>query len=292
MTVLLLTKQQKGYERRRLEESFASKNINLLVSHPNKFDMVLTNQISQSVKYCGNDFPWPDMVLTRSAAGENNFNLALLREFEQALVPVINTASSIEMARDKLRTNQILANNGIHVPRTMMIRFPVNYDLVEKEIGFPCVVKVVTGSQGNGVYLCDTRKDFKKLMGIAIGLGNKKVLIVQEYLGERVGEDLRVLVIGGKVIGAMRRISKDDFRANISQGGRGEPFPVTEEIDFLSRESSRLLGLDIAGVDLLFNNGSFSVCEVNSNPGFKGFETYCNVNVADAITEYIKFKIQ
>lgn len=292
MTVLLLTKQKTGYERKRLESSFAEKKIDVLISHPSKFDIVLTNEISQSVKHLGQDFPWPELVLTRSSAGENNFNLALLREFEQALVPVINTASSIEMARDKLRTNQILANNGIHVPRTMMFRFPVDYDLVEKEIGFPCVVKVVTGSQGNGVYLCDSRKEFKKLMGIAIGLGNKKTLIVQEYLDDRVGQDLRVLVVGGKVIGAMRRISNNDFRANISQGGHGEPFDVTEEIDFLSRESAKILGLDIAGVDLLFNNGSFSVCEVNSNPGFKGFETYCNIDVADAITEYVKFRIQ
>ena len=292
MTILLLTKQKSGYERKRLEESFADRNMNVLVSHPNKFDIVLTNQVSQSVKHEGKDFPWPELVLTRGGAGENNFNLALLREFEQALVPVVNTANSIEMARDKIRSGQLLANNGLSVPKTMMFRFPVDYDLVEKEIGFPCVVKVVTGSQGNGVYLCDSRKEFKKLMGIAIGMGNKKTLLVQEYLGERIGEDLRVLVIGGKVIGAMRRISNNDFRANISQGGRGEPFPVTEEIDFLSRESSRLLGLDITGVDLLFNNGKFSICEVNSNPGFRGFETYCNVNVADAITEYVKFKTQ
>lgn len=292
MTVLLLTKQKAGYERRRLEESFASKNINVLVSNPNKFDIVLTNQITNSVKHLGQDFPWPELVLARGGAGENNFNLALLREFEQALVPVVNTATGIETARDKIRTGQLLANNGLPVPKTMMFRFPIDYELVEKEIGFPCVVKVVTGSQGNGVYLCESRKEFKKLMGIAIGMGNKKILLVQEYLNERVGEDLRVLVIGGKVIGAMRRISTNDFRANISQGGYGETYPVTDEIDFLSRESARLLGLDIAGVDLLFNNGRFSICEVNSNPGFRGFETYCNIDVADAITEYVKFKIQ
>jgi glutathione synthase/RimK-type ligase-like ATP-grasp enzyme len=118
-------------------------------------------------------------------------------------------------------------------------------------------------------------------------------MIVQEYLGERVGEDLRVLVIGGKVVGAMKRTAPEgDFRANITNGGTGSKFEVTDEIDFLARETARSLNLDIAGVDLLFDARGFRVCEANSNPGYAGFEKYCDVDVADLITEYVKFKIQ
>jgi RimK family alpha-L-glutamate ligase len=293
MTVLLLTKQtKKAYERRRLEESFADKKIKTTVKHPKDFDLVVTHEIEHSVKLNGQDFEWPKFVILRGTSGENNFNLAIMREFEQAGIPVINSPTAIENARDKLRTCQILANNGIRIPKTLMFKWPVDEELIEREIGWPCVVKVVSGSQGNGVYLCKKRKHFKALMNMAVTLGNRQTLIVQEYMADRVGEDLRVLVVGGRVIGAMRRISNDDFRANISQGGHGEPFPVSDEIDYISREAARLLGLEVAGIDLLFDGDSFRVCEVNSNPGFRGFERYCDVNVADAITEYIRLKIQ
>lgn len=294
MTILLLTKQKPhAYERRRIEEEFRQHDLAYEVRNPKQFDIVLTEKIGNSVKFKGKDFPWPGLVLLRSTAGENNFNLTLLREFEQALVPTINPPDAIERSRDKLRAGQLLANHGLAIPKTMMFRFPVDYDIIETEIGYPCVVKVTTGSLGNGVYLCYTKREFKKLIAMAVDFGNRQTLIVQEYLGERIGEDLRVIVIGGKVLGAMHRKSaKNDFRANIAKGGTGEPYPVSDEIDYISREAVKVLGLDIAGVDLLFDPAGFKVCEVNSNPGFSGFERYCNINVAGAIANYVKFRTQ
>jgi RimK family alpha-L-glutamate ligase len=175
----------------------------------------------------------------------------------------------------------------------MMVRFPIDENLIKNNIGFPCVVKVVTGSYGEGVYLCERHRDFKKLMEFVDNLGNKKTMIVQEYMGTRPGEDLRVLVIGGKVIGAMKRTAPEgDFRANISGGGTGEGYPLTDKIEFLARETAKVLGLDIAGIDLLFDKDGFCVCEANSNPGFSGFEKYCGVDIADQLTDYVKFKIQ
>jgi glutathione synthase/RimK-type ligase-like ATP-grasp enzyme len=174
----------------------------------------------------------------------------------------------------------------------MVVKYPVDESIVKDRIGFPCVVKVVTGSYGKGVYLCEKRRDFSKLMEFIRSLGTSKTLIVQEYLGLKPGEDLRVLVIGGKVIGAMKRIGPDgDFRANITNGGTGEKFELTDEIDFIARETARVLNLHIAGVDLLFDDRGFRVCEANSAPGFKGFETYCEVNVADLIADYISYKL-
>jgi glutathione synthase/RimK-type ligase-like ATP-grasp enzyme len=294
MTVLILTKQDKNeYETTRLVESFASKNISATVAHPDDIDIIVTHDIQSGLKLKGQDLPMPKLVLVRLGAGILPFQLAVIRHFEQAGIMCINTSVSIEIVKDKLRTSQILSRHSIPIPNTMMVRFPIDENLVKNNIGFPCVVKVVTGSYGEGVYLCERQRDFKKLMEFVDNLGNKKTMIVQEYMGTRPGEDLRVLVIGGKVIGAMKRTAPEgDFRANITGGGTGEGYPLTDKIEFLARETAKVLGLDIAGIDLLFDKDGFCVCEANSNPGFSGFEKYCGVDIADQLTDYVKFKIQ
>ena len=293
MTVLILTKMERNeYESTRLMESFISKGINAKMAHPDDFDIIVDKNIHNGIKYKGKDMPLPKLVLVRLGAGILPFQLAVVRHFEQCGVPCINGSTAIETVKDKLRSSQILSKNGIAIPNTMLVRWPIEDNLVTENIGFPCVVKVVTGSYGEGVHLCESKKDYKKLVEFVENLGNKKTMIVQEYLGDRPSEDLRVLVIGGKVVGAMLRSAPEgDFRANITNGGTGSEFEVTEEIDFIARETAKALGLDIAGVDLLFDHRGFRVCEANSNPGFSGFEKYCGVDVADAITEYIKFKI-
>lgn len=294
MTVLILTKQDRNdYETNRLVESFTNKNIAVIVAHPDDIDIIVTHDIQSGLKLKGQELPMPKLVLVRLGAGILPFQLAVIRHFEQAGIMCVNSSVSIETVKDKLRTSQILSRYSIPIPNTMMVRFPIDEHLVKDNIGFPCVVKVVTGSYGEGVYLCERQRDFKKLMEFVDNLGNKKTMIVQEYMGERPGEDLRVLVIGGKVIGAMRRTAPEgDFRANITGGGTGEGFPLTDEIEFLARETAKVLGLDIAGIDLLFDkDGGFRVCEANSNPGFLGFEKFCGVDVADQLTDYVKFKI-
>ena len=294
MTVLILTKLDRNeYESNKLMDSFQSRGIEARMCHPDDFDIIVDRDIHKGLKYRGEDFELPKLVLVRLGAGILPFQLAVVRHFEQAGIPCVNGSTAIETVKDKLRTSQILSRHGIAIPNTMMVRWPIDDGLVKNNIGFPCVIKVVTGSYGEGVYLCERQRDYRKLMEFIDNLGNKKTMIVQEYLGERPGEDLRVLVIGGKVIGAMKRTAPEgDFRANITNGGTGERFEVTEEIDYIARETARALNLDIAGVDLLFDSRGFRVCEANSNPGFSGFERYCGVNVADLITEYVRFKTQ
>ena len=294
MTVLIITKFERNeYESNRLMESFAAKGIQARMCHPDDFDIIVDRDIHKGIKYKGEDLELPKLVLVRIGAGILPFQLAVIRHFEQAGIPCINGSLPIEIVKDKLRSSQILSRAGLAIPNTMMVRMPIDDGLVEKNIGFPCVVKVVTGSYGEGVYLCEKKRDYKKLMEFIDNIGNKKTMIVQEYLNERVGEDLRVLVIGGKVVGAMKRTAPEgDFRANITAGGTGENFPLTEEIEYLARETARALNLDIAGIDLLFDARGFRVCEANSNPGFLGFEKYCGIDVADILTEYIKFRIQ
>jgi RimK family alpha-L-glutamate ligase len=225
-------------------------------------------------------------------AGILPFQLAIIRQFEQMGIPCVNPSVSINIVRDKLRTGQRLAASNIPIPKTMMVRYPIDDGLVEQHIGFPCVVKLVTGSYGEGVYLCERKRDYKKLMEFIDTLGAKKTMIVQEYMSARPGEDLRVFVIGGRVLGAMKRTAPEgDFRANITGGGTGANFEVTPEIEYLAIETARVLGLNIAGVDLLFGENGFVVCEANSNPGFGGFEKYCEIDVADKLTEYIRFRM-
>ena len=293
MTILILSKQERNeYETNRLVESFTSKNLQVVVGHPDDFDIVVSQDLNQSVKFKGQDFEKPDLVLVRLGAGILPFQLAIIRQFEQMGVPCVNPSEPINIVRDKLRTGQILASNKIAIPKTMMVRYPIDDGLVEKNIGFPCVVKLVTGSYGEGVYLCEKKRDYRKLMEFIDTLGAKKTMIVQEYMNAKPGEDLRVFVVGGKVIGAMRRTAPEGyFRANITGGGTGSNYEITPEIEYLARETARVLGLNIAGVDLLFDTNGFVVCEANSNPGFNGFEKYCQVDVADHITEYIRFRL-
>jgi RimK family alpha-L-glutamate ligase len=174
----------------------------------------------------------------------------------------------------------------------MLVKFPVYSTVVEQEIGFPCIVKVLQGSYGKGVYLCQNQQMFEDLMDMVVNLGVKKTMIVQEYVDTAVGTDLRVWVVGGKTIGAMKRSGPPgEFRANITNGGTGEPYTVTDEIDLLCRETAKCLGLDIAGIDLLFDEEGFKVCEANSAPGFEGFERYVGVNIAEHIVNYVRFKL-
>lgn len=289
MKIIILAKRAEDeYETKRLVESFRSKNIDVSVKHPDHFDLVVNENLKHCIKYNGESIDLPDLIFVRLGAGISSFQLAVIRHFEQAGVKCINSSISIESAIDKLRTAQILSSNNIAIPKTMIVKFPIDVNLVETDIGFPCVIKVVTGSYGEGIFLCDDNISFKKIMEFISNVGSRETLIVQEYLGDHPGEDLRVLVANNTVIGAMKRTAPiGDFRANITNGGTGEIFPVTEEIEQIAKQTARVLGLTIAGIDLLFDNNSFKVCEANSNPGFKGFETFCKIDVADQLSSCI-----
>ena len=280
------------YENKRLIETFTKKNITSKVVEPSCFDIIVNKNIKNSILYNGELVELPKIVLVRTGAETNNFMLAVLRQLDKAGVICINEADAIETASDKLKTSQILSQHNISIPNTMLVKHPIDSTIVKNRIGFPCVVKVITGTQGIGVYLCEKRRDFNKLMEFIHNVGISKTLLVQEYIGLNPGQDIRVLVIGGKVIGAMKRTApKGDFRANISNGGTGEKFDITPEIDFIARETARVLNLHIAGIDLLFDNDGFVVCEANTAPGFKGFEKYCDVDIAKLIVEYIDYKL-
>ena len=173
----------------------------------------------------------------------------------------------------------------------MLTRFPCNTELVEKQVGFPCVIKVVTGSHGAGVYLCETPKQFEDLSELISSLDFKNSMIVQEYIKESEGRDLRVIVIGGRVVGAMQRKSTDgSFKANISRGGQGKAYDVDDEMEMLAVQVAKVLDLDIAGVDLLFHSDGYKICEANSSPGFQGFEQALNINIPEKVFSYANLR--
>lgn len=281
-----------GYEITRLLESLTIAGFEVQVLEPKYFDIIVSRSTSRSIRYKGERVEMPSLVMSRTGSGTNYFTLALMRQIEKFNIPVINSSSSIDIVSDKLMTSQLLTRDNIPIPKTMLVTGTVDLDLVEKEIGFPCVVKATSGSKGKTVYLCENRKYFKDLMELLNNIALKKTLIIQEFINTRPGEDLRVWVIGGKVIAAMKRTAPvGDFRANISQGGTAEPFEITEEIDYIARQTATTLGLQIAGIDLLFDNSGYLVCEANSSPGFDGMDKYCGTDMAQKITDFIKLRL-
>ena len=280
-----------SYERDRFLDESRLAGIEFNIVYADEIDLIVSRDDRKSIRYKNDIVSLPDVLLARTGSATGNFNLSVLRQFERLNVPTLPNSDSIIAAKDKMYANQILAQAGLPIPKTMLTRFPSNPDLVEKQVGFPCVVKVVTGSHGAGVYLCENKKQFSDLSELISALDFKNSMIVQEYVQHSEGRDLRVIVIGGRVVGAMLRQSTDgSFKANISRGGEGSAYQVDDEMEMMAIQVAKTLGLDIAGVDLLFDEDGYKVCEANSSPGFKGFELALGINIPEKIFNFAKFK--
>jgi len=279
------------YERERFVEEAEKQGIDFSVVFADELDLIVSRDDRKSIRYQNSIVSLPDVLLARTGSGTGYFNLSVLRQFERLNVPTIPNSSSIEASKDKMYANQILAQAGLPIPKTMLTRFPCKSELVENVVGFPCVLKVITGSHGAGVYLCETPKQFEDLSELISSLDFKNSMIVQEYVQHSEGRDLRVIVIGGRVIGAMLRKSTDgSFKANISRGGEGVAFDVDEKMEILAIETAKVLDLDIAGIDLLFHSDGYKICEANSSPGFKGFEAALDINIPEKIFSYARLR--
>jgi len=284
-------KTKETYERDRFIEEADRLGIEFTIAYADEIDLIVSRDDRKSIRYQNNVVNLPDILLPRTGSATGNFNLSVLRQFERMNVPTLPNSDAIIAAKDKMYANQILAQAGLPIPKTMLTRFPSDPDLIEKQVGFPCVVKVVTGSHGAGVYLCENKKQFSDLSELISALDFKNSMIVQEYVQHSEGRDLRVIVIGGRVVGAMLRQSTDgSFKANISRGGEGSLYEVDDEMEILAIQVAKTLGLDIAGVDLLFDKDGYKICEANSSPGFRGFESALGINIPEKIFNFAKFK--
>jgi gamma-F420-2:alpha-L-glutamate ligase len=283
---------QDSYESKRLVEEFDDSDIKIRIIDPNEIDIFVNKENKQSILVNGESLPLPKFVFPRTGSGTTYHIKAVIRHFERMGVVIINSSDAIDNVKDKLYTHQILAQSNLDIPKTMLLKHPIDIDFVAKHIGFPAIIKTISGSYGRGVFIADGKKQLSQLITMAELTKKSYNIIIQEFIKDTWGKDLRVLVVNNKVVGCMmRRATDDDFRANITRGGEGFPYEVNEQIEWLSVESSKALDLDIAGVDLLFSGDGYKICEVNSNPGFEGMEQFTKKNIAGEMVSFIKMKM-
>lgn len=271
----------------RLLSAAASLQIELEVYKPEQFELVVTREDKKSILLDGSRVALPDFLLPRLGAETSYFALAIIRQLEKSGVYTCNNSTAIETVRDKMLLSQLFAQSDLPFPKTMLVKFPVPISVVVREIGFPLVIKNISGARGIGIHLCESAMSFRDLMELIASHSGSNQMILQEFIASSYGRDLRVFVLGGKVIGCMQRTAKDSFKANYSLGGEVSPFPLTPEIEQLAVACANLFNLEIAGIDLLFADQGFKICEANSSPGFKGMEHATGNDIALQIIEYV-----
>lgn len=261
--------------------------IDLNVYKPDQFDLVVTSEDKQNILLNGARAALPDFLLPRLGADTSYFAMAIIRQLEKSGVYTCNNSTAIETVKDKLLLSQLFAQSNLPFPKTMLVKFPVPVEVVEHEIGFPLVIKNISGSHGVGIHLCESSQNFKDLMELISCHNLERQLILQEFITTSYGRDLRVFIVGGEVVGCIQRTAKEGFKANYSLGGSVSAFPLTTEINRLATTCASLFNLEITGIDLLFAEHGFKICEANSAPGFKGFEQATNQDIAVQIIKYV-----
>jgi gamma-F420-2:alpha-L-glutamate ligase len=262
------------------------------VVRPANFDLVVTRDDRKGVELNGEVVELADFLLPRTGARTTYYGLAVIRHLERLGVIAVNSSQCIETVMDKLYTHQVLAQSNLPVPHTMLVKYPVSVNFVEKRLGFPVVVKTLSGEQGAGVHLAGTKAAFRDLMEFIRETNGTVNLIVQQYIEASRGRDLRVFVIGGRPVACVERRAEDGgFKANHSRGGSVRPFTMTPEIEWLATETARLLELEIAGIDLLFGADHYRVCEANSAPGFASIEDCTDIDLASMILDHMRMRL-
>lgn len=280
----------KDYSVARLLQAARARDITIDIVVPEQFELVVSSE-KNSILIDDQVIPLPDFVIPRLGSHTTFFASSVIRQLEYLGVYVCNGVDAINRVKDKLQMHQRLAHSTLPTPNTMLAKFPIDVAVVAKRIGFPLVIKNVTGMQGTGIYLCESEEKFVDVMELIYTNNSNANIILQEFIKTSSGNDLRVFVVGGKVIGCMHRSSKSSFKSNFSRGGDVSAFTLTRDIEWIATEAARLVDLDIAGVDLLFAENGFKVCEVNSAPGFIGLERVVGKIVAESIIDYILLKI-
>lgn len=270
----------------RICDEAEKRGIDYMVMNPDAIDLLVDSKGDWRALYEGKVLGLPDVIIPRTGTETTYTGYSVMRFYERLGVPFLNTPRVVETVADKLHTLQVLAAHGLPVPRTMLGKYPPDLDMIERELGFPLIVKTLKGTRGGGVFLSETKEQFKDLVDMMNEAGSQAHVIFQQYVTKSHGRDLRVFVVGQKVLAVMERQSTSgSFKSNISRGGAGSPHPITPEIEKLALQVAAQLRLEVTGIDLLFDDNGFTVCEANSSPGFSGLEPSCNVNAAAAILE-------
>ena len=287
MRIAILSRNSKLYSTRRLIEAAKARGHDVDVLNPLSCYMNI-NARESSIHKHGVELPYYDCVIPRIGASVTFYGTAVLRQFEMMGTYPLNESVAISRSRDKLRSLQLLSRKGIGLPTTGFASQPQDIpDLIDMVGGAPLVIKLLEGTQGIGVVLAETRQAAESVIEAFMGLQSN--IMVQEYIREAGGADIRCFVIGDKVIAAMKRQAKEgEFRSNLLRGGSASLIKLTPAERATAVKAAKTMGLNVAGVDLLRSNHGPLVMEVNSSPGLEGIEAATEKDVASQIIAFME----
>lgn len=282
MRLLILSRNASLYSTSRLVLAARSRGHEVSVADPLDFHVVISR--GTPAMFLGEEpVPHVDLVIPRIGASITNYGLAVVRQFDMMGVPVLNTAVAIARSRDKLRAMQLLTRKDIDVPRTVCARTPNSVEIALSFIGgTPAIVKLQQGAQGIGTMIAETPQAVTSLLETLWAMGQD--IILQEYIAESRGRDYRAIVVGGRVVAAMRRqAKKGEFRSNLHRGGLGVRVELRPKYVKAAVAAVKVMGLEVAGVDMLEGKDGPKILEINSSPGLEGIERTSGVDVAGAV---------
>jgi ribosomal protein S6--L-glutamate ligase len=287
MKIVILSRNAKLYSTQRLVEAGEKRGHEMLVLDHLKCVLVIEKN-RPHIYYRGEEVTGVDAVIPRIGASVTFYGAAVVRQFEMMKIFTAVESQALVRSRDKLRSLQILARGGIGMPKTAFASYSKNIDNVLEQVGgAPVVIKLLEGTQGIGVILADTHKSAKSVIEAFMDLNAN--ILVQEFIKEANGADVRAFVVDGKVVGAMKRQGVEgEFRSNLHRGGTAQLIQLTPEEKSTAIKSAKKLGLSIAGVDMLQSKRGPVVMEVNSSPGLEGIEGATKEDIAGKIIEYVE----
>ncbi|MCE5288293.1 MAG: 30S ribosomal protein S6--L-glutamate ligase [Nocardiaceae bacterium] len=286
MKLAILSRAPGSYSTKRLRAAALDRGHNVKVLDTLRFGIDLSSDLPD-LQYRGRQLSDYDAILPRIGNSITYFGTAVVRQFEQMDVYTPNTANGIGNSRDKLRCFQILSRHNIGMPATTFVRDRADViPAIERVGGAPVVIKLLEGTQGIGVILAPSLKVAEAI--IETLQSTRQNVLIQRFVKESKGRDIRALVVGDRVVAAMRRTAKgDEFRSNVHRGGSVEAVKLDEAYERTAVRAAQIMGLKVAGVDMLEGNHGPLVMEVNSSPGLEGIETATKLDVAGAIVDYI-----
>lgn len=289
MNIAILSNGPGNYSTKRLKEEALKRGHTVsIIKYRECYASI--EKSNPTVSYRGEDLANFDVIIPRIASNMTRYGTAIVRQLEMQGVYSVSSSLAIARSRDKLRSMQLLAKAGVGIPKTVVSRNSTDIDdLLDKLDGMPVIIKLAQGTHGNGVVLAETKKAAKSVLQ-AFYLSNEDGtnILLQEFIKESAGTDIRAFVVGSRVVASMKRQSlDDDFRSNLHKGGEGTVIKLTEEERKMAIKAAKAMGLNIAGVDMMRSARGPLVLEVNASPGF-GVEHVTGRNVAGAIVEYIE----
>jgi ribosomal protein S6--L-glutamate ligase len=287
MQIVVLSRSAKLYSTRRLLEAGRSRGHDISVVDHVKCDLVIARK-DPHVVYNGQPLEHVDAVIPRIGASVTFYGTSVVRQFESMKVFSTVESQALVRSRDKLRSLQLLSRAGVDMPRTVFTNYSRDVaGAVDRVGGAPCIIKLLEGTQGLGVVLAESRKAAIAVIEAFNSL--KARVIVQEFIKEARGEDVRAFVVDGTIVGAMKRVGRDgEFRSNLHRGGKAELIELSEEEKRIAVHAARALGLRVAGVDMLQSDRGPLIIEVNASPGLEGIEKATGKDIASEIISFVE----